>query len=319
MLDPLTDLLNDDGFRTGVLYGAVATAVVVVVALVAAARGGAGGRRLLPWAGLAFGAATVAAIADRYNVPEGIVVGLVLLAVGGCAVGWWGPPAPRRIVVRMIAAAPGAVVVARAGATGRPDWAFPTLVAVTVVGGALAAECDRAHRARGLAPVMLAVSAFGAYATTPDTEHTAIMLGAAAPLALVGWPRPLASLGVGGSFVAAAVFGWVVVLDGVERDGAVVGGLACLGALVVEPVSRWIVRRSRGTTPAAAATTGHAALSLVAVHVALVAVCSRVAGLRASTAAALAISAIAYVAAGVVLAGLAGRPWGVTRRLRTQS
>jgi hypothetical protein len=287
LLDPLTDLLTHDGFRTGALFGAVAAAVVALVALMS--------RRVLPWAGLALAGACTVAIGDELDVEAGIVAGLVLLAAGGWIAGRRGP------LVRLAAAAPGAVVLARAAAADRPDWALPAVLVVTLVGGVLVAETDGVYR-RGLPPVLMAVTTFGIYVTTPDTEHSAILLGAAVPVALLGWPRPLAALGVGGSFAGVGVLAWVVVLDGVGRDGAVVGGLACLGALAVEPLARWAARPARGWAPSR-----RHDLVVTAAHVGLVLVCSRVAGLRSSAAPALAISAVAWLAAGVVLARETGR------------
>jgi hypothetical protein len=309
MLDSLSDILTDEGFRTGALCGAVAAVALALAGLVS--------RRRLPAAGLAFGAASIVALADRYTVPGRLVVGLIVLAAGAAAGDRWAPPGPAGLVVRILGAVPGALVVGDAAATDRPGWALPVVATAAVVGGALVAACDRAHASEGATPVMLAITVFGVYVTTPDTEHAAVVLGAAVPVALLGWPWPVARLGAAGSFVATAVIAWVVVLDGVGRDGAVVGALACLGALAVEPVARWIAGH-RPPTPGPAAAPGPATaraanglwrldLPLVGVHVALVAVCARLAGLRSSAAAAAAISAVAWLAGAVVLARLARR------------
>jgi hypothetical protein len=285
MIDPLTDLLALDGFRTGALFGFAASLGVALVVVV--------GRRERPWAGLAFAAAAVLALADEFTVEADVVIGLGLLAAGGYLTARRGP------VVQLVAAVPGAVVFARAADLDTPGWASPTIVGVTLVGGVLVAAFDRSFGAQGLPPVLLAVTTLGIYLTTPDTEHSAILLGAALPVALLGWPRPLASLGAGGASAAVALVAWTVVLDGAGRDGAVVGGVACLGMLVVEPVVRWASRR-----PATAGSTRpmRHALVVAPLHVALVAACSRVAGLRSSAAEALVICALAYlVAAGVLV------------------
>lgn len=289
MLTPLTDLMSLDGFRAGVAFGLLATALVGLAALL--------GRRVLPWAGLAFGAAMVAGIDDRFGFEVEVIGALVVLAVGGYAV------AGRGWLLRIAASLPGAVLFVDAARLDSPGWAVPTVLAVTVVGGVLAGDLDRAFAHRGLGPVLLAVTALGIYLTTPDTEHSSILLGAAVPVALLGWPRPLASLGVGGAFVAAALVGWDVVVDGIGRDGAVVGGIACLGMFAIEPVvrtaARGLSRTGRG------ADTGQPmrdALMVAALHVAVVALCSRVAGLRQSGAEALVISGVVYAGAAALLA-----------------
>jgi hypothetical protein len=305
MFDTIGDLLADDGFQTGLVLGLLAAAAVALAAVIA--------RPVRPWAGVAFGVAAVAALADRFGsadrfpVTGQMVVGLVLLAAGGVVAG------RGHLLVRMAAAAPGAVVLARSTELTDPRWAVPTLVAATVVGGALAAECDRSLGRRGLTPVLLAVTVLGVYGTTPDTEHARVLVGAALAVALLGWPWPLASLGAAGSFVATALVVWTAVVDGLGRSGAVVGGIACLGLLVVEPVVRWGLH-ARGPfgphrPPAAQGRQRRAtlplrdALALGAVHLALVVACSRVAGLRTSGLQALAISAVAYaLAAGALVA-----------------
>jgi hypothetical protein len=102
-------------------------------------------------------------------------------------------------------------------------------VVATVVGGALVADCDRSWGRRGLTPVLLAVTVLGIYGTTPDTEHARVLAGVALPIALLGWPRPLASLGAAGSSVATALVSWTAVVDGLGRPGAVAGAIAGLG------------------------------------------------------------------------------------------
>lgn len=298
MLDAVSDLINDDGFRTGLVLGLIAAVAVGLAAAIA--------RPVRPWAGLAFGVATVVAMADRFSdadrfpVTGELVAGLAVLAAAGVVTARWHP------LVRMAAAVPGAVIVARSTDLSdvadltAPGWAVPTIVVATVVGGALAGEADRALGRHGVAPVMLAATVLGVYATTPDTEHARVLAGAALAIALLGWPRPLASLGVAGSFVAAALVSWTAVVDGLGRPGAIVGGVACLGLLVVEPLVRGALGAPRPLRPLPV----RDALVVGALHLGLVAACSRVAGLRTSASQALIISAVAYAVAAGALAAL---------------
>jgi hypothetical protein len=285
---PLTDLLSHDGFRAGAPYGIAAAAVVALAAALL--------RRPLPWAGPACAAAMAAAMAQQgVTVEPPTLAGLALLAAGGyLATG-------RGTLAGAAAALPGAALFAWSAAPDEVSWALPTILAVTVIGGTTAASVDARLGPTGLPPVLLAVTALGVYLTTPDTEHSAILLGAAAPVALLGCPglvgwRPVASLGTGGAFLVPALVAWVVALDGVGRDGAVVGGIACLGVFALEPLTGGAARG-----PAAA----RAHIVLVgAVHVGVVALCSRVAGLRDSAVDALVLSALAYaVGAAVLLVG----------------
>src|SRR5437588_20054 len=77
---------------------------------------------------------------------------------------------------------------------------------------------------------------------------------------LPGWAIALAVAAV---LVASPA---VVAFDGRGRPGAVVGGLACLGMLVVEPAARRLARRS--AIPVEGVIVGHLALVFVAARVA---------------------------------------------------
>ena len=323
-MDAFTDLLDDGGFRTGFALGLVGTLAVALGAL--------GFRRTRPWAGLAFATATAAAMADRYTFESDLVIGLGVLAVGGLLT------AGRHPLLGMVAAVPGAVVFVTAADLGRPDWitdldlGYPSwrpaaVLAVIVAGGALAADADGRLGPTGLGPALLAVSAFGVYFTTPDTEHAMVLVGVAVAIALAGVPLPLGSLGPAGATPAVAVLAWTVAVDGTFRAGSIVGGLACLGMFVVEPVVHHalaVVGRAPGAHATPADRGAHAAgpddrlaplwrqppsrvahaLTVAALHVVLVAVCSRVAGLRESSTAALATAVPAHAVAAAVLAAV---------------
>lgn len=291
MPEPLSDLLSLEGFQTGLLFGFVAALGIALVVIV--------GRSARPWAGTAFALAAIAALDDLFRVDVTAIVGLVLIVAGGHLV------ARRAPFWQLVAVVPGTAVLAVAAADlDRPDWAVPMIVGATLAGGALTASFDRVLGARGLAPALLAVTTLGIYLTTPDTEHSAVLLGVALPVALLACPWPLATLGVGGSFASVAVVAWVVAIDGLGRDGALVGGIACLGVLVIEPAVRALDRR---TGPASAPVPLRYSATVVAVHVVLVAVCSRVGGLRSSAIEAFAVCAAAYVIAGAVLVARSAR------------
>jgi hypothetical protein len=278
MIDGIRDLLADEGFRTGLRFGLLAVAAVAVVALI--------GRRPRPWAGVAFVVAGVLALDDAFTVTDEMLIALAVLAVGGFLAMRFPPP------VWAVAAAPGAVLFTRSTELDEPGWAFATILAATLVGGLLMADFDKSFARTGLPPVLLAISLLGVYVTTPETQHAILLTGAALPLFLLGWPRPLASLGVGGSFAATALVSWTVVLDGSFRPSSVVGGLTCLGMFAIEPV----VRRVLGVTEV------RQVLWVAGLHLVVVGACSRVAGLRSSTTQALVLAALAYVAVGVALA-----------------
>ncbi|HLT69075.1 MAG TPA: hypothetical protein VKZ72_02840 [Acidimicrobiales bacterium] len=290
MIDTLTDLIDEPGFRDACSLAALGTALVAAVALAL--------RRRVPLAGVVVAAAAVAALdRDVLPVDDQVVAGLGLLAAGGYLAERWS--------LHVLAAVPGALVLA-AALPADPGWVRPVVVTTTVLGGAAAADLDRAagrrprrvgaglHLAPGVGPVMLAVTVAGVYLTVPDTEMATVVLGAALPAAALGWPFAWGRLGGGGVLAAVGVVAWTVALDGRGRLGSVVGGVACLGLLVLEPPLRRL-----GGLPVARGTRG--ALVLVAVHVVLVAWCSRVAGLRSDPAPALVLALAGHAVATAAL------------------
>jgi hypothetical protein len=137
----------------------------------------------------------------------------------------------------------------------------------------------------------------------PDTEQALVLLGASLPLALpglVGRPASLASLGSAGAYGAIGLLVWVVGVGGTGRHSAIVGGVACLGLFVVEPIAHAL---SRG--PARVLVDPErrwsVLLALSVGQLAIVFVCSRVAGLRETAVAAAWIAGLALVIGVVVL------------------
>lgn len=266
-----------------------------------------------PVAGLALAAAGGTAIALTATTrPAGTLLpGLVVLAVAGAAL--------RAAMISAVGAAARALSVAGAGALVAAGatltaWSLTAdggallglWAAVAIcVAGQLLADFDR--RRLALAPVLLAVSAAGIYVTVPDVEAAVVVLGAALPIALLGWPGPLGwarrrepppSLGTAGALATAGLLVWVVAAGGSERPGSIVGGLACLGVLVIEPLAHHLGRLRRGGRrhgpPAPIALRGSHRLAWCALgaQVALVGFAARVVGRPASGPRALLLAAL---------------------------
>jgi hypothetical protein len=257
---------------------------------------------------------------------DGLAAGLLagLAAALACLAVWaWRrrhrPGAPTPVVGVALAAAGGAGIVAATDPPATLALPLPWIAVVAGVAGALLAGFDRRWRGHGLAPLLLAVSAVGVYATVPDVEWALVVVGAALPLTPLGWPGPLApgglrgprrrdgpaqpppSLGVAGSLAAAALLAWTVAAGGAGRPGSVVGGLACLGVLAVEPLARLLDPRHRS-----ALARPRVAWTALAAHLVLVAVAARVVGRTETVAAALPLAGLALAAAlGVALAAAA--------------
>jgi hypothetical protein len=245
--------------------------------------------------------------AGRYDdLAVGLAFGAAALLVGALAFTW--RRARRGGVVATLAglapAAAGVGALAAAGVVpaGREAGLAPAVaVAAALVAGALLADFDR-RRHDGLALPLWAVTVAGVWATVPDVEAAVVVLGAALPPALLGWPSPLArggvvALGPAGALAGAGLLVWVVATDGAGRPGSMVGGLACLGVLAVEPVAR----RLAGRGPHDPGGRPLPPLPLATAHLALVAVAARVVGRRETVAEALPL-AVAALAVALLLA-----------------
>jgi hypothetical protein len=183
------------------------------------------------------------------------------------------------------------------------NWVRLVVFLAASLGSVAAARVDDAWGDTGVTPALFAIAAFGVFAAVPDVEEAATMLGAAVPIALLGWPFRLATLGRAGSAGATALLAWVVATGGRGRTPSVAGGLACLGLLVWLAFGQGMREHVRPTAKRRAAGPPLLALVLIA-QGGIVFSASRVAGvskdLGFAVVVAVASSAFALVAAGVI-------------------
>ncbi len=283
ILEPFSQV----SFRSGLAIGALALVAGVVVGGLWRLRQG----RPCPIAGLLAAAAGAAAVFQVQRPVSGLVAGLVALGGAGALV----DGLPRLRPFLPLLALPGALVVATAVEVTQA-WA-PLAIGVAVAGGgALVADFDLRWSDPPLGPALVAVSLAGVFATVPETKEALPVLGAALPLVALGWPASLASLGAGGSLAATGLLAWTVAEGGTFRDSAIVGGLACLGMLVAEPLGRLMGgHRHRRRLPRPLGVLVAVALA----HIVVVLVAARAAGLAGDLAPAVVIAALDLVAAAV--------------------
>ncbi len=269
MLDTIRQAIASDEFLTGLRLGSVALGAGVLVGVIWWKR------RPIPIVGLLWAAAGLVALDHR--TPE-LWLGVGLLAIAGSTL----PRLPLPFLLAPVVAVPGAWLVAFQADLAGPD-SFPWLTfGVIVVGAPLVALTDRHMGRPALGLLLWAVTVAGIYVDVPDTEHILVILAAAAPLVLLGWPLNLGRLGEAGGYAGVGLLAWAVVTDGVGRPASVVGAVACLGVFLVVPVALWIRNRALNR---------HRLAWLVALHVGMVALSSRVAGLQNDVALAASISA----------------------------
>ncbi len=229
----MSALLSDPNFRAGFGAGLGGVALIAVVAALTRSRGR---RPRLPLAGLALVVSGVVASAispDAKLDPEALQA-LALAALGGivATLGRF------RGVAVAVAYTPAALRLATApGVDSAPGWARWVAVGVVLVGGVHLTDFDRRHRALGLAMPCFVATIGGAYSTLPDTELTALLLGAAIPYLAISVPAVWETIGVAGAGALCTWYGWVVWVDGRARPGAIVGAVAAFGFVIAEPIA----------------------------------------------------------------------------------
>jgi hypothetical protein len=279
--NPIRVLVESPQFTSGLIWGCAATVLLVAIAVVAR-------DRVAP-VGAGFAAAALIALERSGNIaahqamPRWVAVGtalsFVLVEIAAHV--------DRRMVVLTVAAAPGALVVAGA-LVGVPTWVRVVVACFATFGAALVADADRVDRP-GVAPGLWLIAVAGVYWTVPDTEAARVAIGVALPIAATGWPWGLGRLGAGGAAASVCVLGWVIGQDGFGRPGAVVGGVACLGLFIYEPILRRVGRVGFACTGRALTVAYVAAAQL-----ACVAAASRWAGLAAPASTAM-LRALAFL------------------------
>jgi hypothetical protein len=289
VLTPLRDLLDRTDFDTGLFVGCVLGAFSFALSLVVVRRSvQLCGAFVCLGAVIAFGRVDVSV-----RSPGWLIACFVLLAVTGRVVSWL----PRALPVRYVLLMPGALMLLPSLPFQEGASLVWLLFLFVVVAGAAAVDFGRWSAVQEVGPVLLAISLAGVYAVVPDTEHAAVALGVAAPMALTGWPVRAATLGPGGAAASVALIAYLAGTDGFRRPGAVVGAAACVGVLGFVPV---LSRCGINLAQRRVGTIIPVGVPLLAVQAVVVALCSRWAGRQESAFASGVISA-AVLAGGAVL------------------
>jgi hypothetical protein len=284
-------------FLWGLAAGMVAMLLAVGVLAVAGRLCSRGGPLLVT--GLPTAAAALVAIGPSRAPTPGVFVGLVGVTAAS-TVATWRAAWRGRIVMTVLVASVFAWLLAIDASS--IAWVRAVVVAGATVGPLAAARTDADWGPTGITPALYAISAAGVFAAVPNTREAAALLGASLPGAVCGWPLRRARLGRAGAAGATALLVWVSAVGALGREPSVVGAVACLGLLAALPAGRWLAGRwiepSRHLRLRVAA--GPAAVLVV--HIAVVAVASRVAGISSELRVAVPVAAAATV--GAVIASM---------------
>ena len=272
-------------FLAGLRWGGIAAAIGLIVGVVWRRRLG----EPAPVMGIAAVVAAATALAVVRPLNPSLLAGLFLLAGAGAIFPW----TCRVPALPFLAALPGAWLIAGSGIPG-PGWAIPLAAVVTAVAGPVVSWFDRRANPSALPSLLFAISAAGVWVTVPDTEEALVLLGALTAPVLLAWPLRVARLGAVGGHLLVALYMWVVVWGGRGREGSIVGAVAAVGMLIAAPMGAWIPRRPLVIT------TGWFGIVLIALHFLVVAVTTRVGGLRDTAADAGAVAIPTVIAAMLV-------------------
>lgn len=277
MIDVVGEAVASREFLTGILSGGVALVVGLVIGFWSRRRTG----EPAPVVGLIWAAAAVAGIAVVASLTIELLVGLVLLGMAGSVSRF------TYRVVGMLAAVPGAWLIAfHAGITGGP-WTRWVVLSAIVVAAPLVATTDEGWQQPALGPLLWVVVAVGIYVNVPDTDILLLLVGVSAPLGVIGWPLDVGRLGTAGAHTAVGLLIWSAAEGATGRPAALIGAVATLGVLVIWPIAATI---ASGRVP-------HP-VWMVVIQVAVAAVCGRVAGLRERP------MEVALIAAAALVVGL---------------
>lgn len=282
-LTTLLDLFTRSEFLTGAVLGALALCSLIVLPRLST-------NAPIDW-GLLLSVAVLIAIHLTIVRRLSVVAGLGALALGGWAIGRTGAGI-KALGWAMIAA--GAIIVTWRGGLSDAVWLL-TLTPVVIVAGGTALAAWSKRLPHHLVGPMVAITAFGIWATVPETEMARALLGAAIVLA-VATLRPIESRFLyPGAFAVAGMMAWLVASGGAARPASIIGGWACLGLLVILPYCWRNASDLVNERP----------LVVVAIHAIAVLVASRVIGLWESTVPAIIASAFlaifAYLFLGFLL------------------
>lgn len=290
-MSDLIELLETSFFQVGIWVGL--SCLVLGWLLILAVRR----RQPLPVAGVLIGGGTLLAL-WILEEPIGTEIWAVIVILLGTLTA--------RLVrgpawVTPVAALPGAVWLAMGTDITELGWVRLSIVVLVPVVGYLIDDFEKRYSSFGLGVIFFVLAILGVFFAVPDTEWARTLVAVAVPVTFLAWPMVGASLGTEGSYVAVAVFLIVTSQGGGPRPASIVGGIAGLGLLLIEPVLI-VVRPSviRLTTWLKRNWVG-AVLAAIPQFV-LVAICSRVAARFTSVIPAIAVVIAVYVA--VIAVGL---------------
>lgn len=217
----LLDLATRPEFLTGLAAGLVGLVVLALRPTSVENKSG--------WA-ITVAVATTFAILFSLDEAVEIAMPLAALAIGG----WLLDRYKSGKAVAWAVIATGAVALAWTGIPSESGLLRPMVSVVTILAGWSLSGWVGFTQRNWLGPIAL-VSAFGIWATVPETEIARVLLGVLVLLsfATLSWIGAVPS--TAGAFALGGLVAWVPAIGGLARPGSIVGGWACLGMIALIP------------------------------------------------------------------------------------
>ncbi len=294
-MSDLIDLLDTTYFQSGLRFGLIGLGVGLLITLALRRP------RPLPIGGLLIFAAVVAAFWRLEEFGRGPVQAIGLILVGVVAVRLF----KGSDLLVAAGSIPGSVWLAVSTEVTDLTWVRVVVAILIPVGGYLINDFEKRHAGLGLGVIFFSLAVLGVFLAVPDTEWALVLIAVTTPITFLAWPRPRVSLGVEGAYMSLAVFILITAQGGGPRPASIVGGLACLGLLLIEPVLLFFQPRIVRLTSWPRRDWKGAVVASVP-QVVVVAICSRIAARFTNELPALIVVVLAY-AVTVVIAVTASR------------
>ena len=224
-------------FTQGVVFSALAYGGVFALALF----WGSCREVLRRHAGVALVLAALVALEVEGMATVQLVCGTALIAVAGSV----RANTSARKVIALLLVVPGALFVALDPRLD-DERGLQIAVAMTIVLVAPAmADYDKRNATHALGPLAFFISVAGLYVAVPDTEAPLVLLGACVPAVLAAL-GPRLSLGAEGAPAALGLYAWAAAFGARGRPAAMIGAIAALGVVLIEPLSRRVWRKHNG-------------------------------------------------------------------------
>jgi hypothetical protein len=257
-LSAVRTLVTSARFQDGVVVALCATAAAAFWAMARRAR------RPTSLAGLAFVLAVLIAqalaqgLTGDHNAAAWLTFGIGVVAVGGAGYvtrdirlnsSTLSGTRAAEIAAGLVLGIVGALLLTSYVGNPRAGWLRPVAILAIVVLAPLVADFEERFAGLGAAAILILVSACGIYVAVPDTERALVVLGVAAPVAVLTLLAPQMLLGRVGTCAIVGILVWAVTYGAAGRPITMVGALGCLGLLAAAPLGYLTARRGERRAP----------------------------------------------------------------------